>query len=195
MASWDVYPFVSEENQPGKKLSTDELISRCKKADRKAQKQLFELFGPLMKTVCLRYLYNRSLVEEVMVRGFLKVFEKLHQFEGKGSFEGWIRKIMVRECLTENKKHRINYSIDESEEHRFIESAATSEQEHDAAYIMKVVESLPMGYRTVFNLYEIEGYTYEEISSQLQITESACRSQLARAKKLLRKKLKDIQGL
>lgn len=156
-----------------------------------AQKALYERFGPLMKAVCLRYCYNRSLAEEVMNKGFFKVFKHLESYQGKGSFEGWIRKIMVRECLDENKKNKLALADEGLEAYAPAQASGIKEQ-HDAQYLLNLINALPYGYRMVFNLYEIDGYSHKEIAQQMDITESASRSQLSRAKKVLQDQLSGI---
>ncbi|HAD98606.1 MAG TPA: RNA polymerase subunit sigma-70 [Cryomorphaceae bacterium] len=148
-----------------------------------------------MLMVCRRYLFNKQQADATLNKGFLKVFRKLHTFRNQGSFEGWVRKIMVRECLDENKAKRVAELPIEEQESLFLQQVPEVEKAHNVRQIMLVIEALPHGYREVFNLYEIEGYDHGEIAKQMEITESASRSQLARAKQLLRKKLKDIEGL
>lgn len=181
--------------KPREKLKEDELVQRCLRKDRRAQRELYERYGPLMKAVCLRYLFERAKAEEVMNRAFFKVFTRLESYKGNGSFEGWIRKIMVNESLNENKKKKVNFEISESQEEHFLKQAPEVQGEHDVQFIMQVISALPEGYRLVFNLIEIEGYNHGEVGVKLGISESSSRSQLTRAKKLLRQKLKDLQGL
>lgn len=176
-------------------MKENELLNRCLKNDRKAQQKLYERFGPVMKAVCQRYLYERSLAEEVMNRGFLKVFTKLKDYRHEGSLEGWIRIIMVRESLNENQKFRPSFELDREGEYEYLKSYPTAESEHNTDYILKLIEALPLGYKTIFNMNEIEGYSHAEIAKELGISESASRSQLARAKKLLREKLKTTKAL
>ena len=124
-----------------------------------------------------------------MNRGFLKVFTKLKEYRGDGSFEGWIRIIMVRESLNENKKSKVELEISEDQEEAFLRIPSATNSHHETEYILKLIDALPIGYKTVFNMNEIEGYSHSEIAKELGITESASRSQLTRAKKLLREKL------
>jgi len=169
-------------------LTQTELINRCLKNDRKAQRALYERFGPKMKMICLRYLIDKEMAEDALNRGFLKVFTKLDSFTGTGNFEGWMRKIFVNECLDANKVHKPSYSIaEETFLHDDAFNMTESKQETD--YILRIIDSLPLGYKTVFNMVEIDGYNHKEVGEQLQITESASRSQLAKAKNILRKKL------
>jgi len=169
-------------------LTQTELINRCLKNDRKAQRALYERFGPKMKMICLRYLIDKEMAEDALNRGSLKVFTKLDSFTGTGNFEGWMRKIFVNECLDANKVHKPSYSIAEE---TFLHDDAfnMTESKHETDYILRIIDSLPLGYKTVFNMVEIDGYNHKEVGEQLQITESASRSQLAKAKSILRKKL------
>ncbi len=174
-----------------KQTNEQALIRQCLKEDRKAQRALYERFGPRMKSVCVRYCYNGSLVEEVLNKGFFKVFKSLETYTGAGSFEGWIRQIMVRTCLDENKKASLP-KVDEPVEFYAPAELSGTNQTHDAQYILNLIEALPYGYKMVFNLYEIEGYSHKEIAQQLEITESASRSQLTRAKKILQQQLQQL---
>jgi len=150
---------------------------------------LYEKMGPLMKAVCLRYVYDKSLAEEVMNRGFLKVFTKLTSYKNKGSFEGWVRRIMVNESLDENRKLKRSYKLDEKVSDNFFSVPPEVDDNYGVSYILQLVEKLPLGYKTVFNMVEIDGFTHKEVSVKLNITESASRSQLTKAKKILRNKL------
>ncbi len=180
--------------KPKNKTNEDELVQGCLKNNRKAQKELYERYGPVMKMVCLRYLHEKQLAEEVLNKGFFKVFDKMETYTGEGSMEGWIRKIMVNECLNENQKRKVIYEPDEAGERNFLRQVPEVESTHDVSHIMAVIAALPEGYRIVFNLCEIDGYSHKEIGERLGISESSSRSQLTRAKKLLRQKLKDVEG-
>ena len=170
-------------------MKEKELLSLCLEKDRKAQKMLYERMGPLMKMVCLRYVYDKTLAEEVMNRGFLKVFTKLATYKNQGSFEGWVRRIMVNESLDENKKHKPTYRLDEKVSDKFFSVQPDIDNTHNVKYILQLIEQLPTGYKTVFNMVEIDGFSHKEVSAKLKITESASRSQLTKAKKILRNKL------
>ncbi len=171
------------------KSDLNQLIQKCLKKDRNAQQQLYEGFGPLMKVVCRRYLFDTSKIEEVMNQGFLKVFIHLKSFKNEGSFEGWVRRIMVNTCLNENRKKNNYYSLDPFSEDAFFQLKPEAEQINDADYILRIIDSLPLGYKTIFNLIEIEGFSYEETSKEMNISQGACRTKLSRAKELLRQKL------
>lgn len=181
--------------KPDTKLELEKLLQMCLEKDRKAQKQLFEKFGPTMKMVCRRYLFDAALVDEVLNQGFMKVFTKLSSYKREGSFEGWVRKIMVRECLNSNRKKKQYLAISEQDENEFFKNTAEVDANADVDHLLKVIESLPALYRTIFNLIEIEGYSHDEVAKELKISKSTSRSQLSRAKQLLRKKLNNIKGL
>lgn len=167
----------------------NKLIHQCLKNNRRAQKALYEKFGPLMKVVCRRYLFDSSKIEEVLNQGFLKVFLKLEFYKNEGSFEGWIRKIMVNTCLNENRKKNIYHSLDPFKEEENLKIKPEVELNSDADYLLRIIESLPLGYRSIFNLIEIEGYTYDETAKEMNLSQGACRTKLSRAKELIRKKL------
>ena len=124
-----------------------------------------------------------------MNQGFLKVFTKLESYKNEGSFEGWVRKIMVNTCLNENRKKNVYHSLDPYREEENLKIKPEVELNNDVDYLLRIIESLPLGYRTIFNLIEIEGYTHEETANQMNMSQGACRTKLSRAKELIRKKL------
>jgi len=167
----------------------NELIDGCKKRDRHAQRFLFEHYSGRMLALCCRYVKDRMDGEDVMVVAFTKVFDRIGQFKGEGSFEGWIRRIMVNESLTYLRKNKSMYLETDIE-------AAEREPDYDklggeleAEDLRKLIADLPTGYRIVFNLYAIDGYSHQEIATQLGVSENTSKSQLSRARALLQKKL------
>ena len=166
-----------------------ELISACRQGSVRAQKQLYEHFAGLMLTVCLRYLRQRADAEEAMLTGFVKVFRALEQYRHEGSFEGWIRRIMVNEALGQlRKKEPMHLAIDDMVTD-VPSTQATAESDLAAADMMQLLSELPAGYRTVFNLYAIEGYTHPEIGEMLGISEGTSKSQLSKARAMLQRRL------
>lgn len=163
------------------------LIKGCRKGKRQAQQQVYEQYSPKMFAVCLRYVRHQFDAEEVMTNGFLKVFNKIDQFKEEGSFEGWIRRIMVNEALNHLRKNKMQQSEVDIENTREIAEYAEAESNLNAEDLMKCVNQLPDGYRTVFNLYAIEGYSHKEIAEQLGISVNTSKSQLSRARVLLQK--------
>ena len=162
------------------------LLEGCKKKDAAAQQELYTKYSPKMLSVCYRYAKTREDAEDMLQEGFIKVFTQIHQFESRGSFEGWILRIMVHTCINHLKKNkRFNENIDllhaESIGIRedFIPATLQAKQ------VVECIRALPIGYRTVLNLYAIEGYSHKEIGEILDIEESTSRSQFTRAKNLL----------
>ncbi|MEP3387525.1 MAG: RNA polymerase sigma factor [Reichenbachiella sp.] len=169
--------------------SESELIRQCKGQDRRAQKLLYEQQAPVMLTVCRRYINDADMAEEMMLSGFVKVFGKIDQFKGEGSFQGWIRRIMVTTCLEWIRNNRQLYKEVDLDEINPAVDFETADQSLEAEDLMQMIQELPQGYRTIFNLYAIEGYNHKEIAEQLEISVNTSKSQLSRARSLLQKKL------
>jgi len=170
-----------------KSKSLDKLVIGCIKQERKAQHALYERLAPLMHSVCLRYVKDTAEAEDVLLKGFMKVFQNIKKFRQEGSFEGWVRRIIVNEALMyirRNKTMYLEVDIDEAQEAKSINVDHLQEQD-----LMRLVQSLPLGYSTVFNLYVIEGYAHQEIAEMLNISEGTSKSQLSRAKHLLRQQI------
>ncbi|AKD57789.1 RNA polymerase sigma factor [Spirosoma radiotolerans] len=177
-------PFFTTEAQ---------LIVALKRGESRAHKVVYERFAGKMLAVCTRYCANRDDAEEVMLDGFMRAFEKIEQFREEGSFEGWIRRIMVTESLMflrKAKQWRLEIPMDEVTVEPDYEWADTAVNESD---LMRLVNQLPDGYRTVFNLYAIEGYSHAEIAEMLGISEGTSKSQLSRARMLLQTNLKKME--
>ncbi len=170
-------------------LTEEQIIQRLCKQDRTVQKQVYDRYAPLMFSVCRRYLRSRQDAEEAMVTGFFKVFSQIDSFAAAGSFEGWIRRIMVNEALMKLRKVQPidfpgeDFQPVDQEDHFNIESDISVRE------IMNLVEELPPGYRTVFNLYVMEGFKHHEIAETLGISINTSKSQLILAKDKLRKLL------
>ncbi|WP_415375696.1 RNA polymerase sigma factor [Patiriisocius sp. Uisw_017] len=161
------------------------LITKATKGNRPAQQQLFEMFSPKMLGVCRNYMKDTTRSEEVMLAGFFKVFTNLKSFRNEGSFEGWIRRIMVNESISQLRKDKkLNFQNTDVLENT-MGHMTTQESSFEVAEIQKVIDSLPTGYKTVFVLYAIEGYKHSEISELLNITESTSKTQLFKARKML----------
>jgi RNA polymerase sigma factor (sigma-70 family) len=165
------------------------LIRKCIERDASAQRRIYDMYSGKMMGVCRRYLYNIEEAEEALSNGFIKIFTHMDRYEFKGSFEGWIRKIMVRECLMylRGKKSYVEYT-DNMERHDS-EVAFDTEMQLDAEELLILVDELPEGYRAVFNLYAIEGYKHHEIAEMLEITESTSKTQLMRARRMLQSRI------
>lgn len=164
------------------------MIKALQKGDFKAQKHLYEQQAAKMMGVCLRYLKNELDAEEAMINGFMKVYTNIGQFENKGSFEGWVRRIMVNESLGMlRKKEPMHLALDKG--HLEVATQATAETDLSLEELLQLVHELPAGYRAVFNLYAIEGFSHKEIGDLLQITEGTSKSQLSKARAMLQRRL------
>jgi RNA polymerase sigma factor (sigma-70 family) len=165
--------------------SEEQLVKACQKADPKAQKRVYEKYAPKMLAICRRYLGDEMEAEDAMVEGFMKVFDKINSFKLEGSFEGWIRRIMVNEALMtirSKKKEGFQIGIEQLVE----EPETFSIQNNlEAEELLVLINTLPTGFRTVFNLYAIEGYSHAEIAKELSISEGTSKSQLSRARVIL----------
>jgi RNA polymerase sigma factor (sigma-70 family) len=167
------------------------LVKQAIKGDRNAQERLYKLFSGKMFAVCLRYFPDRMEAEDVLQEGFIKVFTHLQQYTGSGSLEGWVRRVMVNTALEKLRKKSFLFPLNDSTdigETQINEAVSNME----AMELMKLVRSLPQGYRVVFNLYAIEGYSHAEIAGMLGISEGTSKSQLARARTSLQKMVREI---
>ncbi|MDL2221885.1 sigma-70 family RNA polymerase sigma factor [Parabacteroides sp. OttesenSCG-928-N08] len=174
-------------------MSEQQLIAGCKKGDRKAQKMLYEMFSRKMLGVCLRYVSDRETARDLLQDGFVRVFTSIESYAGSGSFEGWIRKIFVNcalEYLRKTDVMRETVDLDHTTELSHPNESAISDMSADE--LMKLVQELPSGFRMVFNLFAIEGYSHREISELLHITESTSRSQYTRAKQILQRRINEL---
>lgn len=171
-----------------------DLITACRRGDRHAQQRLYDLFSGRMYGVSIRYVKNSMLAEDVVVMAFTRVFDKIGQFKGAGSFEGWIRKITVNEALTVLRKNR-TMALETSLAQADREPDYDRLHDHlEAEDLLKMIDELPPGYRVVFNMYAIDGYSHKEIAEQLGISENTSKSQLSRARSYLQKLLADCEG-
>lgn len=165
----------------------DELIKGCLKRNRNAQQQLYDLYASKMYAICYRYVRHAMEAEDVLVMAFTKIFDRIDQFKGEGSFEGWIRRIMVNEALTHLRKSRA-MSVETELEQADREPDYDRLSDHlEAEDLQKMIQELPPGYRVVFNMYAIDGYSHKEIAEHLGITENTSKSQLSRARTYLQK--------
>jgi len=171
-------------------MNEQAVIHGCLRKDPLCQRELYNHFSPKMLSVCYRFSSSKEDAEDMLQEGFIRVFTMLHSFAGKGAFEGWVRRIIVHTCINFLKKHKkFNESIglELAEELSAKEESLASIMQ--GRQVIECIRSLPMGYRTVLNLYAIEGYSHKEIGELLDIAESTSRSQYTRAKVLLEKVL------
>lgn len=173
------------------------LIQRAAKQNREAQHILYELHSPKMLSVCRYYIKDVHQAEEVLLNGFFKVFKNLKSFKNEGSFEGWIRRIMVREAISYlRQKKSIEFAI-EDDYLEYSKNAGTTNNINsniEVAEIQQLIDSLPEGYRMVFVMYAIDGYKHQEIAELLKISEGTSKSQLFKARQMLQAKIKELNN-
>ncbi|MBL7735238.1 MAG: sigma-70 family RNA polymerase sigma factor [Chitinophagaceae bacterium] len=167
-------------------MTEEAILAGCLNNDQVAQRELYLKYSPKMLSVCYRFAHNREDAEDMLQEGFIKVYTQIHTFQSKGAFEGWIRRIMVHTCINHLKKNKkFNESMD------LIHATGAQVREESvpsivqAKQVVECIRVLPLGYRTVLNLYAIEGYSHKEIAEILEIEESTSRSQYTRAKQML----------
>ncbi|MGZ3837283.1 MAG: RNA polymerase sigma factor [Flavisolibacter sp.] len=167
-------------------MTEEAILQGCLQNNAAAQKSLYEKYSAKMLVVCYRYAHNREDAEDMLQEGLIKVFSQIHTFENRGALEGWIRRIIVHTCINILKKNkRFNESVD------LIHASSVQVREESipsiiqAKEVVECIRMLPIGYRTVLNLYAIEGFSHKEIAGMLDIEESTSRSQYTRAKSML----------
>lgn len=170
-------------------IGLQHLWELCKKQDRKAQAKFYNHLSKKMFTVCLRYADNYMEAEDILQTGFIKVFTKQEYYRGIGSLEGWVRKIIVNTAIEFHRKKKIDFTEEIDDRSIHITSPYSADSLSHYNELLAMVQLLPTGYRTVFNMYAIEGYTHKEISEILDITEGSSKSQLSRARNWLKQKL------
>jgi RNA polymerase sigma-70 factor (ECF subfamily) len=171
------------------KLNDEQLVKKCLEKDSLAQKQLFEFYSKRMMGVCLRYSKDRDEAQEVLQIGFIKVFEKLTLYNGKGSLEGWIRKVVVNTALDnirKNKKYLDNVEVDKVD-YQLQNDDVSGYDNLKAQDLLAIIQAMPTGFKTVFNLFAIEGYSHKEIAEELNISVSTSKSQYSRARAYLKR--------
>ncbi len=171
------------------RLNEEQLLVGCQKNDRAAQQQLYKSYSGKMYALCCRYVKNKMEAEDVLVTAFTKVFDKIDQFKSEGSFEGWIRRIVVNEALTWIRKNRSLYLETDLEKADYEPDYDKLSDHLEAEDLLRLIQLLPTGYQLVFNLYAIDGYSHKEIAEQLNISENTSKSQLSRARVYLQKLL------
>lgn len=178
-------------------LSYDKhLLDSCIKGDREAQRVLYDRLASRMFPVCIRYVGDRTLAEDVLQEGFITLFTKLKDYKGDGSFEGWARRIFVTTALMSLRKKDALKMSEELDAVKGMKAETTSQiQNIGYKELMELVISLPPGFRTVFNMYAIEGYSHKEIAETLGITETTSRTQFSRARVWLQNKIQERENV
>ena len=173
--------------------NNNELISKAVKGSRDAQNRLYEVYAPKMLSVCRYYIKDLQQAEEVMLNGFFKAFTNLKKFEDKGSFEGWLRKIMVRESISFLRaKKRVEFLEEDIMASK--DYSNDIESNIEVAEIQSLIDALPEGYKMVFIMYAIEGYKHLEIAEILNISEGTSKSQLFKARQILQKQIHELNS-
>lgn len=174
-------------------MSLDQLINDCKKNDTKAQEQLYRLYSSKLFAVCLKYSRNHAEAEDNLQDGFIIIFNKINQYTFKGSFEGWIKRIMINNVLQQYR----NVSFLELVNQDIPDDVETEMDDENISldYLLKIIQELPDRYRLVFNLYIIDGYPHKEIAEMLNITTGTSKSNLARARMILKDKIEIYNGI
>lgn len=170
-----------------------ELIEGCKRKDAKAQKGLYDRYAGKLYALCCRYIKEKMEAEDVLITAFTKILDRVDQYKGEGSFEGWMKRVVVNESLTylrRNKNMYIEMDIEAADREPDFEKLESHLQAED---LLRMIETLPSGYRIVFNLYAIDGYSHKEIADKLGISENTSKSQLSRARVALQKSLRETE--
>jgi RNA polymerase sigma-70 factor, ECF subfamily len=171
----------------------DDIVKKCVKGDRKAQQELYKVFYSKMMGVCYRYSNNAEDAKDLLQDGFVKVFSNLNKYNFNGSLEGWIRRIIVNTAIDHFRKNKNVFLVGDDDgyilENNKVESASSIYSQFGVEDIMAAIQSLSPAYKTVFNLYAIEGYPHKDIAKKLNISEGTSKSNLAKAKKNLKEML------
>ncbi len=169
-------------------MTEEQLIDGCKARNPLSQRQLYEKYSRKMMGVCMRYTNNRDEAEDVLQDGFVKVFEKINSFQSQGSFEGWLRRIFVNTSLDNIRKNKENNLLADIDQVGYsLDSGQSVEGDLNAEELLKILNSIPAGYKVVFNMFVIEGYSHKEIAEELGVSESTSKTQFLRAKAYLMK--------
>lgn len=175
-------------------VTIESLYEGCKSGSRQAQEQLYNTLASKMLGVCMRYAGSTFEAEDMLQAGFIKVFGNLGSYRGEGSFEGWIRRIIVNTAIETYRRNtrsgqqvELNEVYDEAQQTFAMDSLECED-------LLRLIQALPDGYRMIFNMYAVEGFSHKEIAESLQISESASKSQLSRARAWLKQRIKQIEG-
>jgi len=176
-------------------VTEEAIIKGCIKNNAACQQMLFNAYAGKMLSVCYRYTGNQHDAEDILQEAFIKIFAHLHQFKFEGSFEGWLRRIVVNTALKALQKKKLHFAEVNETSSGGLQVEPDTISSLQAEQLMKMLQNLPDGYRVVFNLYVIEGYDHEEIASMLNIQTSTSRSQLVKARKLLQQMVKNSEKM
>lgn len=172
-------------------MSLEQLISNCKKNDTKAQSQLYKLFSSKLFSVCLKYSRNYAEAEYNLQDSFVTIFNKVSQYNNKGSFEGWMKRVTINTALQRYRDKSVFNIVNEEN----IEDVTVEIEDDDISidYLLNIIQELPDRYRLVFNLYVLDGYSHKDVASMLSITTGTSKSNLARARLILKEKIENYK--
>ena len=183
---------VSNRNAMNTDNNLSQMWEGCLQNDRKQQEALYRALAPKMLAVCMRYANDRDEAQDILQEGFIKMFNNVHKYRGDGNLEGWIRRIMVHTAISRYRKLKPMVLVEDMAEEGAISSAAHNANNLEVNDLMKLVQQLPQVYRSVFNMYAVEGYSHQEIGNKLGITELLSRTTLYRARNILKEKLSQL---
>ncbi|HEY4196380.1 MAG TPA: RNA polymerase sigma factor, partial [Mucilaginibacter sp.] len=177
-------------------MNTDTNLSRmwegCLQNDRKQQELLYKTLAPKMMAVCMRYANDRDEAQDILQEGFIKMFNNVHKYRGDGNLEGWIRRIMVHTAISRYRKLKPMVLVEDMSENPVHAAATQNANNLELKDLLKLIQQLPQVYRSVFNLYAVEGYSHQEIGNTLGISELLSRTTLYRARNILKEKLMQL---
>jgi len=172
-------------------MGLKKLINQCKHQNRKAQSEIYQLYAGKLFGLCLKYSRNYQEAQDNLQNGFITIFEKIDQYKFKGSFEGWLKRVIINTALqTYRQKNVLNLVTNEFPE---TEEVEINDEEISLDYLLQVIQELPTRYRMVFNLYVLDGYSHKEIATLLKISEGTSKSNLSRARVILRQRIEENQ--
>ena len=174
-------------------MSLQKLIHQCKRRELKAQEELYKLYSAKFFALCLKYSGSYEEAQDLLQDGFLKIFTRIDQFSGKGSFEGWMTRIFINSAIKKSKKQHLFLSL--TEDYPEETQVDFDEDLLSADFLISIIQELPTAYRHVFNLYVMDGYSHKEIAAMLEISEGTSKSNLARARQKLKARIEDYLNL
>jgi RNA polymerase sigma-70 factor (ECF subfamily) len=174
-------------------MTDEELVKGCIKENRSSQDMLYNIYAGKLMTVCYRYMENRMDAEDVLQEGFIKIFDNISKFRFHGSLEGWMKRIMANTSINRLRKKDL---LKGTQDPNMIDTPINESiiEKLDGETLIGIIQKLPVGYRTVFNMFAIEGYSHKEIAQELGIEEVSSRTQLSKAKKVLQKQILEFGG-
>jgi len=172
-------------------VGLDQLIKKCKQKNAKAQEQLYRLYSSKLFSICLKYSNDHASAEDNLQDAFITIFDKIIQYKNKGSFEGWIKRVTINTALQKYRKQKVFDIINEEQLEEV--DVEINDEEVSLDYLLEIIQQLPHRYRLVFNLYVLDGYSHKEIAEMLDISVGTSKSNLARARNILKVKIEETK--